>query len=279
MAPASSSSSQPRVLLSILAKQKEKVLPFYLLCIEALDYPKSSIVLYVRTNNNTDRTADILKDWVARVRGEYADVIIDTSDVPEDVQRFGVHEWNATRFKVLGRIRQESMRRTLDYNCDFYFVVDVDNFIKPNTLKDMVAARLPIVAPLLRHADLKSFYSNYHEKIDDRGYYLHSEEYFWLLYQRVKGLCQVPVVHCTYLVRADVIPPLSYDDGSGRHEYVIFSDSARKNGIPQYLDTREVYGYLTLTEEVGDAMKLLGAQVGDEIPADQKSDNPDMTNQ
>ena len=45
----------PRVLLAILAKQKEPTLPLYLDCIEALDYPKASIILYIRTNNNTDR--------------------------------------------------------------------------------------------------------------------------------------------------------------------------------------------------------------------------------
>ena len=46
----------PRVMVAILAKQKEPALPLYLDCIEALDYPKSSIVLYIRTNNNTDKT-------------------------------------------------------------------------------------------------------------------------------------------------------------------------------------------------------------------------------
>jgi glycosyltransferase involved in cell wall biosynthesis len=40
----------PRVMVAILAKQKERMLPLYLECIEALDYPKSSIVLYVRTH-------------------------------------------------------------------------------------------------------------------------------------------------------------------------------------------------------------------------------------
>ena len=44
---------QPRVLLAILAKQMEKVLPLYLYCIESLDYPKANIILYVRTNNNS----------------------------------------------------------------------------------------------------------------------------------------------------------------------------------------------------------------------------------
>jgi len=264
----------PRVLLAILAKQAEKVLPFYLLCIDALDYPKGSIFLYVRTNNNKDRTSEILKEWIARVRDQYAHVELDTSDVPETVEQFDIHEWNPTRFKVLGRLRQESMQRTLQRNCDYYFVVDVDNFIKPNTLRDLVSTRLPIVAPLLRHVDNENSYSNFHEKIDGRGYFLKSEEYFWLLHQRVKGVCKVPVVHCTYLVRSDVIPLLSYDDNSGRHEYVIFSHSARKNGVPQYFDNRDVYGYLTLKEEAEKAMKLIGPQIGGRILADRKSDKP-----
>ena len=273
-APEWFNSPYPRVLLAILAKQKERTLPFYLRCIEALDYPKASIVLYVRTNNNTDRTADILKDWIARVGDQYAHTEFETSDVPESVERFDVHEWNATRFKVLARLRQESMERALQSNCDYYFVVDVDNFIKPNTLKELISMRLPIVAPLLRHVDESNPYSNFHEKIDRNGYFVNSDEYFWLLNQRVKGLCKVPVVHCTYLVRSDVIPLLSYDDNSSRHEYVVFSDSARKNGVPQYFDTREVYGYLTLAEEAEKAMKLIGPQIGARILAEQKSERP-----
>jgi hypothetical protein len=54
--------------------------------------------------------------------------------------------WNATRFKVLARLRQESVNRALQNGCDYYFVVDTDNFIKPNTLKDLIAPGLPIVA-------------------------------------------------------------------------------------------------------------------------------------
>lgn len=64
----------PRVLIAILAKQKEPALPLYLQCIEELDYPKSSIVLYIRTNNNRDRTETILRDWVGRVGKRYAAV-------------------------------------------------------------------------------------------------------------------------------------------------------------------------------------------------------------
>jgi hypothetical protein len=62
------------------------------------------------------------------------------------------------------------------------------------------------------------------------------------------------------LVRADVIPELVYLDGSGRHEFVVFSDSARRAGIPQYIDNRQIYGYLgrdALPAQVVQARELL----------------------
>jgi hypothetical protein len=148
----------PRVLVAILAKQKEPSLPLYLECIEAFDYPKSSIVLYIRTNNNTDATEQILRAWAARVGHLYAGVEFDAEDVAARVERFRVHEWNATRFSVLGRIRSVSLRRTLAHNCDFYFVTDVDNSIRPCVLRELVTLDLPIVAPLLRPISPTQFY-------------------------------------------------------------------------------------------------------------------------
>ena len=239
---------EPRVLVAILAKQKEPSLPLYLACIEALDYPKSAIVLYIRTNNNTDGTERILREWVARVGHLYAGVEFDTEDVAARVEQFGVHEWNATRFRVLGQIRNVSLRRTKEHGCDFYFVADVDNFVRPCTLRELVALDLPIVAPLLRSIDPRSFYSNYHAEIDSNGYYKECDQYHWILNRWVRGVLELPLVHCTYLVRGDVLSDLNYQDATDRFEYVVFSDSARRSGVQQYFDNRQVYGYITFDE-------------------------------
>jgi GR25 family glycosyltransferase involved in LPS biosynthesis/glycosyltransferase involved in cell wall biosynthesis len=238
----------PRVLLAILAKQKEPALPLYLDCIEALDYPKSSILLYIRTNNNTDRTEQILRDWVSRVGHLYAAVEFDASDVADRVEEFSEHEWNPTRFRVLGHIRNRSLQRARELDCEFYFVADVDNFIRRSTLRELIAVNLPIVGPLLRPIIPQKLYSNYHADVDADGYYKHCDQYYWILNRQVRGVVEVPVIHCTYLIRADVIPELTYQDGTDRHEYAVFSDSARKAGIPQYLDNRQVYGYITFGE-------------------------------
>ena len=58
-----------------------------------------------------------------------------------------------------------------DEACDFYFVPDVDNFIRPCALRELVALDLPIVAPLLRSISPGAFYSNYHAEVDANGYY------------------------------------------------------------------------------------------------------------
>jgi glycosyltransferase involved in cell wall biosynthesis len=238
----------PRVLVAILAKQKEAFLPLYLKCIESLDYPKSSIVLYIRTNNNTDGTERLLREWVERMGKLYAHVEFDATDAGVPVEQFGAHEWNATRFQVLAKIRNASLRSALEHRCGFYFTADVDNFVRPCTLRELVALDLPVVAPFLRSLGPADVYSNCHAEIDANGYYEQCDQYSWIVNRWVRGVIEMPVVHCTYLIRADVLDRLTYDDGSARHEYVIFSGSARKQGIPQYLDNRQIYGYIAFGE-------------------------------
>ena len=94
-------------------------------------------------------------------------------------------------------------------------------------------------------------YSNYHADIDENGYYKDIPLYYELLYQTIKDIKEVPVVHCTYFIHRDLLSDstgINYKDKTNDYEYVIFSRNARKNSIKQYLDTRKLYGYLTFAE-------------------------------
>lgn len=57
----------PSVLVCILARNKGHLLDLYLKCIEALDYPKDKMHLFIHTNDNRDNTVKILLAWIARV--------------------------------------------------------------------------------------------------------------------------------------------------------------------------------------------------------------------
>ena len=258
--------SVPNVFIALLVKQKSAVLPLFLETLEAYDYPKDNIFLYVRTNNNTDNTEEILEAWIQENANKYRGLIYDKSSVAENVERFGVHEWNGERFRVLGRIRQESLRQCLETDSDYYLVVDIDNFLFPETLGELVKLQLPIVAPLLRYAvalrenadtpedtdkigiNMGVYYANYHDKVDDYGSILPEDSYYKILDQNVRGLIICDCVHCTYLVKREYIDRLTYLENSDRWEYMVFSASARENNVTQYLDNRTIYGVLTLTE-------------------------------
>ncbi len=238
------------VTIAILAKDKAHTLPLYLSCLEQQTWPAEKSYLYIRTNNNNDNTVEILSNWVKKVGDRYAGVFFDSSDVEIPVQNYKQHEWNSERFKVLGKIRQDSLDWAREKQ-SHYFVADCDNFIYPDTIEKMVETNLPIVAPFLR-ASPPSLYSNFHAAIDENGYFANSPYYMAFLTGEIRGLIQQPVVHCTYLVRHEVADKITYDDESYRYEYVIFSDSARKHNIPQYLDNRKEYGWVTFAENSDD---------------------------
>ena len=237
------------ITVAILAKDKAHCLPLYLECLEKQTVDKKKINLYIRTNNNNDNTAQVLRDWVDKVRDLYLDIYFDDSNVAERVEDYKPHEWNAIRFKVLGEIRNNSLAWAYKKK-SHYFVADCDNFILPHTLEAISSVNLPIVAPLLTHG--RTLYSNFHAAIDGWGYWQDSRYYLPLLGREICGLVQVPVVHCTYFIQHSSLPFLTYDDETGRYEYVIFSDSARQRNIPQYLDTRDVYGYISSADTATD---------------------------
>jgi hypothetical protein len=243
--------TEPLVFVAILAKQKEKMLPAWLDSLSKWDYPKDRMILYVRSNNNTDNTEGILREWINANRKWYRLVVEDYRDIDVPVQDYDVHEWNPTRFKVLGAIREKSVECAWQSEAQFYWVVDVDNFVKPNTLRNMVAHNLPVVAPLLYSADPEQpGYSNYHNIATPNGYFWDNEYYYHILQGKIQGLIKCDVVHCTYLIRRDIFEDVRYFDGTDDYEYVIFSRVLRGLNIPQYLDNTQVYGWLSTRENL-----------------------------
>ena len=230
------------VVIAILAKNKEICLPIFLNCLYNQTYAKKDMHLYIRTNDNADKTTDILKQFIEKYGNEYGSVFYNEESICENLKKYGEHEWNSERFNILGKIRQDSIEYAKSLNAD-YFVIDCDNFIIPNTLEKMYKLReLCVVAPMLRNDDL---YANFHYDVDANGYYAKHPEYSILLNREKKGVYPVKVVHCVYFINNATLNDICYNDNSHRHEYVIFSDTLRKKKIEQYLDNREKYGVVS----------------------------------
>jgi len=239
------------ILVAILAKDKAACLPYYLECLIKQTFPKNRTHLYIRTNDNTDNTEEILRDFVRL--NKYASVYFDSSDISDELKQFGNHEWNSTRFKILGKIRQDSIEYAKIRHLN-YFIADLDNYIVPTTIERMFALRsLGVISPMLV---TQSLYSNYHAGIDSNGYFQQCQLYNDILDKKACGLIKVPVVHCTYFISNECLDKVCYDDNSYRYEYVIFSDCLRKAGVDQYIDNTIFYGFInfctTIEEMNGD---------------------------
>lgn len=236
------------IVVAILAKDKSHCLPLYLRCIQSQTFPSDKIHLYIRTNNNNDNTTDILLDWITNNESKYKSVYFNSEDVDTPVQNYGHHEWNLDRFRVLGTIRNESIKYAIGLKAH-YFTADCDNFIAPHTIESLLNTDKPVVGPMLRqatHADSYiTPYSNYHNICSVNGYWQRNSDYFYILNKNKVGVLPVDVVHCTYFIKYNVLDHINYLDNTARHEYVIFSHNLRKAGVQQYLDNSKDYGLLT----------------------------------
>jgi hypothetical protein len=200
----------------------------------------SDTIFYIRTNDNRDNTSEILRDWYKKWNWKWK-MVFDDSSVDSNLIGYNNHDWDQTRFKILGDIRQKSIEFAMSEGAD-YFIADADNLIVPHAISKIRSVNLPVVAPLLQLANMGSAYTNTHAEVTDTGYFHECERNYDIFHRRIKGIFEVAVVHATYLIKNEYLRYVNYDDGSGRYEYVIFSDVLRKAGIPQYIDTREVYG-------------------------------------
>lgn len=258
--------SQDTVLLAILARNKAHTLPRYLKCIDNLDYNKQLITVYINTNNNVDNTKEILETWAKENQYKYRDIIFEKHEI-KGLDETRPHEWTTERFKTLGAIRNKSIKKARDNFCDYYFVVDCDNFIKPYTLKELMKKKKPIVAPMLTAIpEREDTYSNFFSDITEDGYFKDHPNYRLIVDRNMVGTIKVPVVHCTYLIQTSYIDKLSYTDNTDDYEFVVFSRSARNNGVDQYICNDRDFGVLlhfysnlSLEEEKNKVQSIVGS--------------------
>ena len=237
------------IVIAILAKDKGFCLPLYLNCIYNQTYPKSKIHLYIRTNDNKDNTINILKDFIKTHGSEYASVYFNDSSISKSLKKYAHHEWNIERFKILGKIRQDSIEYAQKMKAH-YFVADCDNFLIPETIGVLAKnSENGIIGPMLiSNRDGDSAYSNFHYDVDANGYIKGNALYTSVLNRKIMGIINVPVIHCTYFINRVFLKNILYDDKTSRHEYVIFSNILRNNAIPQLLDNRKFYGIIEFSE-------------------------------
>jgi hypothetical protein len=239
--------TDPLVQFSILARNAELFLDLYFDCLEKLDYDKTRIILHVQTDNNVDATEEKFDKWLAIHGNKYRKVQFNKNNF--DVLKADVSlTWSLEHFGVIKQLRNNTLSAAIENGVDYLFLCDVDNFIVPSTLKNLVNLNLPIVAPLIRFDTANNLESNFWTATDSSGLWFNSDEFYGPIISRhLQGVFKLPLVHCTYLIKSDYFASLTYSNlySETSHEYIVFAENARRKQIPMYLDNRLLYGIAT----------------------------------
>ncbi|GAA6222576.1 procollagen galactosyltransferase 2-like [Lates japonicus] len=245
-----SSLLKPTVLITILARNTQHSLPYFLGCIDRLDYPKDRIAIWAASDHSVDNSTAILQEWLRGVQHLYHSVEWRPLEQPSSyADEQSPKHWPDSRFTHVMKLKQAALRAARRLWTDYILFVDSDNLLtNRQVLSDMMAENLTIVAPML---ESKSLYSNFWCGITPQGYYRRTPEYIPIRKWKRQGCFAVPMVHSTYLLdlRRRASRALAFYPPHPQYPYhlddiMAFAFSAREAGVQMYVCNRDHYGYL-----------------------------------
>ncbi|XP_033222160.1 glycosyltransferase 25 family member-like isoform X2 [Belonocnema kinseyi] len=244
---------KPTVLIGILVRNKAHTLPYFLSFLENLKYPKERISLWIRSDNNIDKSIEILNTWLEQQKTKYhaVDFLFDDKSKGFDDEK-GIADWSPTRFSNIIKLREEAVHHARKIWADFIFMLDADVFLtNPNTLDHLVSKNLTVIAPLLKSDGM---YSNFWAGMTPDYYYMRTDRYKPILRGEDLGCFAVPMVHTAVLVdlRRKMSSSLTYSsenlenfDGP-RDDIITFALAANRSGVPLHICNDHIYGFITV---------------------------------
>lgn len=156
---------RPAVLISILIRNKAHILPYFFTYLENLDYPKERIGLWIRSDNNEDRSIQIIDSWLNVTQHEYHVVNKKYKmTIGKRAQENSPNDWPYQRLAHVMSLKGEALKYARDSWFDYVLYLDADVILTNNqTLNDLLDLQLPIVAPLLKS---DAGYTNFWDSID-----------------------------------------------------------------------------------------------------------------
>lgn len=184
-----------KVLLTAPLKQSENIFAAFQGSIDALDVPEGVTLDRFFVVNDCS-------DIIPHIRGEYE--VINTGDVYRKTAND--HLWSNENLCKMSRLRNATIRRALDSGYDYWWSVDTDLVLQPQTLRELLSAEKDIVSEVFwTQAASGAWWCNawMYDQCDAGG---HLKE--WL----EPGLYQVGMTGACTLVRTDVFRHgVSYD--------------------------------------------------------------------
>ncbi|CAG0886610.1 unnamed protein product [Cyprideis torosa] len=141
----------PVVLVAIQIRNKADILPYFWTLFARLDYPKENLVLVIRADHCHDDSVELTLKWLAEYNDQYLETSFKFQESPVAYPREeSSHAWVTERHQVLSLLREEALITARKRKADYFWQLDADVLLaNSGTLKALIAAKKPIIAPLL----------------------------------------------------------------------------------------------------------------------------------
>ncbi|KRY40897.1 Cullin-1 [Trichinella spiralis] len=243
---------EPTLLISVLVRNKAHVLPYFLGTLDALDYPKHRIQLFIRLDHSVDDSAEMLDRWLGRVNRSYHSVEFSHDDDPIGYAgERSWFDWTEDRYREVIRWKQYALDKGRRVWADYLLFLDSDVlFTDPNAVRLLIAESKPIVAPMLTSVGA---YSNFWASTTDTGYYKRTDDYDRLLTRQSVGCFAVPMVNSAVLIdlRWQATDKLALEPDRLVEPYngplddmLLLAASVRQAGLRMHVSNRHRYGVL-----------------------------------
>ncbi|CAI8043596.1 Procollagen galactosyltransferase 1 [Geodia barretti] len=240
----------PHVFVALQTRNSAHLLPNFFGYLENLDYPKSRISVWVRTDHNLDDTPAVLEAWCTAVRDVYLSVdcqhskkvVFDVGYPPPDTDE---------QYRHTASVQQTALEAGRRSGAQYFFVLNTDNFItNPQTLRLLIAEDRVVTAPML-NSEGNAAFSNFWMDQDSLGYYKRHEDYLPILQRNFTGCFRAPVllppllIHLSSPQSQSLIyhPPLEGFNGP-TDDIVHFAYSAKMGGVAMFICNTELFGYI-----------------------------------
>jgi cellulose synthase/poly-beta-1,6-N-acetylglucosamine synthase-like glycosyltransferase len=223
--------NEPVVAIGCPIQNREEIVKEYLEGISNLDYPKNKLIPCFFVNNTSDKTGELILNWMAENKKDYKLIVYERDDkvYKRRTDRQDRENRDYTLFTIV-RNRFLKLVKTVEW--DYLFSVDSDIIIQPDTLKKLLAHKKEIVSALVYNGfHFGQDWYNYRvkkERNGRRGYYV---------YRYIpQNIFEVDVTGACYLIRRGVIDRGIKYKVHKFGEDVGFCEEAKSKGIKIYCD-------------------------------------------
>uniref|UniRef100_A0A8B9KZE9 Collagen beta(1-O)galactosyltransferase 2 n=1 Tax=Astyanax mexicanus TaxID=7994 RepID=A0A8B9KZE9_ASTMX len=254
---------KPKVLIAIVARNAAHSLPYYLGCIENLQYPKERIAIWAATDHNVDNTTAMLREWLKAAQSRYHYVEWRPMEEPRSyTDEWGPKHWSPSRFNHLMKLRQAALKAARERWADYVLFADSDNLLtNPRVLDLMMAENRTLVAPMMESRSLYSnFWCGITPQVDKHRQYTQNQIIIkaYLLFICMKIFCDI---FCCIILFYAILFILPYYDYTVMLLYYIpeinelfFCVSILPN-VQMYVCNKEHYGFLPVPLKAHQSVK------------------------